>query len=81
MLTFGLGGFPEACRGESLGLPAQYVRLAWGWPYRFLRSTSRAGVRFYVIVDSAEDAEAISGIPVDGVITDYIEAIGEYYER
>jgi glycerophosphoryl diester phosphodiesterase len=81
ILTFGLGGFPEECRGEGLGLPAQYVRLAWGWPYRFLRATSRAGVRFYVTVDSEEDAAAISGIPVDGIITDYIEVVGPYFER
>jgi glycerophosphoryl diester phosphodiesterase len=81
VLTFGLGGFPEECRGEGLGLPAQYVRLAWGWPYRFLRTASRAGVRFYVIVDSEEDAAAFSDTPVDGIITDYIEVIGPYYQQ
>lgn len=81
ILTFGLGGFPEECRGEGLGLPAQYVRLAWGWPYRFRKATSRAGVRFYVIVDTEENAAAISGIPVDGIITDYIEVVGPYFGR
>jgi glycerophosphoryl diester phosphodiesterase len=79
--TLGLAGFPEDCRGEGLGLPAQYVRLVWGWPYRLLRKASRAGVRFYVLVDTEEDARAISGIPVDGIVTDYIEVVGPYCDQ
>ncbi|MBN1309972.1 MAG: hypothetical protein JXB30_01045 [Anaerolineae bacterium] len=81
LLTFGLAGFPEECRGEGIGLPAQYLRLAWGWPYRFLRSASQAGVRFYVIVDSEDDAAKVLGLPIDGITTDYIEVVGPYFDE
>jgi glycerophosphoryl diester phosphodiesterase len=77
LLTFGLAGFPEECRGEGIGLPAQYLRL---WPYRFLRSASQAGVRFYVVVDSEEDAARVMGLPIDGITTDHIDAIGPYFK-
>jgi glycerophosphoryl diester phosphodiesterase len=80
LLTLGLRGFPEECAGMGIGLPPTYTKIAWGWPYRFLASVERAGARFYLLIDSAEDAEAFANVPVDGIITDYIEVVGKYYE-
>ena len=39
-----------------------------------------AEARFYLMVDTEEDARAYSDIPVDGIITDYIEIVGKYYD-
>ncbi|MGD8598832.1 MAG: hypothetical protein PVJ26_17560, partial [Anaerolineae bacterium] len=80
LLSLGLAGFPEHCRGMGLGLPPEYVRLAWGWPYRFLDVVHEAGLRFYLLVDTAPDAQRFRHIPVDGVITDYIEVVGPFYK-
>ena len=79
LLTFGLSGFPEPCRGLGIGLPAAYTRFAWGWPYRFLKNASEAGARFYLLIDTEEDAKAFSHLPVDGIVTDYIETVGRYF--
>lgn len=38
----------------------------------------RAGAKFYLLIDTAEDAEAFSSLPIDGIITDQIEVIGSY---
>ena len=80
LLTLGLAGFPEHCRGTGLGLPPAYLRLAWGWPYRFLDAVHQAGLRFYLLVDTAPDAQRFRHLPVDGIITDYIEVVGPYYQ-
>lgn len=77
----GVGGFPEQCAGMGLGLPPEYTKLAWGWPYRFLKNVSEAGARFYLLIDTEEDALAFASLPVDGIVTDYIEVVGRYYER
>jgi len=76
MLTFGLGGFPDECSGEGLGIPFAYRRLGWGWPYRFLRTVDRNDLRFYVLADTVEEAAAVSDLPIDGIITEYIEVVG-----
>jgi glycerophosphoryl diester phosphodiesterase len=79
-LTLGLVGFPEACQGLGIGLPPEYTRLAWGWPYRYLQNVEEAGARFYLMIDTEEDAGVYQDIPVDGIITDYIEIVGKYYD-
>jgi glycerophosphoryl diester phosphodiesterase len=79
IVTFGLSGFPEESRGLVLGMPPKYTKLLWGWPFRFLRKVSAAGAAFYLMIDTEEDAEAMIEIPVDGIITDYIELVGKHY--
>lgn len=79
LTTLGLAGFPGECRGEGMGIPIGYTWAVAGWPYRFLRRTSEAGMRFYALVDSTEDAQTLGDAPVDGVITDWIEVVGPIY--
>ena len=79
LATLGLSGFPEECRGLGIGLPVEYTKYAWGWPYRFLKGISDAGLRFYLMVDSEEDAQAFAGIPADGIVTDWIQVVAPYY--
>lgn len=80
LLTFGWGGFGETCRGLVMGLPAAYTPALVGWPYRFLHAAHRNDIRFFLMVDSAEEAAAYAHLPTDGVITDYIEIVGPIYE-
>lgn len=81
LATFGLSGFPKECRGLGIGMPTKYARFAWGWPYRFLRRVSQAGAKFYLLVDTEQDARAYSDVPVDGIVTDTIDVVGKYYDR
>jgi glycerophosphoryl diester phosphodiesterase len=81
LLTFGLGGFPEECGGAGLGMPAQYAPFIWGWPYRFLADAAAADIRFYLLIDTEEEARAYAGFPVDGRVTDYIETTGQYFKE
>lgn len=79
LVTLGLSGIPEDCRGMGIGLPVEYAKYAWGWPYAFLKGISDAGLRFYLMVDSEEDARAYAGIPADGIVTDWIQVVAPYY--
>jgi glycerophosphoryl diester phosphodiesterase len=79
MLTFGLGGFGDGCSGMAIGLPPQYTRYVWGWPYRFIAQAQRRNIDVYLMIDSAEDAAAYVDMPVDGIVTDYIEVVGPVY--
>ncbi|CAG0936332.1 glycerophosphoryl diester phosphodiesterase [Thermoflexales bacterium] len=78
VFTVGLSEFPSESRDLVLSLPPAYTRLLWGWPYRFLQKVKRADAKFYLLIDTAEDAEAFSSLPIDGIITDQIEVIGSY---
>ncbi len=80
-LTLGLGPFPKECQGRGIGLPAQYTTFAPGWPYRFLSKVSDAGARFYLTIETADEASAFLDVPLDGVITDHIEDVGPFYAR
>ena len=79
LATLGLSGIPQDCRGLGVGLPVEYTKYAWGWPYRFLEGLSDAGLRFYLMVDSQEDARAFADIPADGVVTDWIQEVAPYF--
>jgi glycerophosphoryl diester phosphodiesterase len=79
LATLGLSGIPQDCRGLGVGLPVEYTKYAWGWPYRFLKELSDAGLRFYLMVDSEEDARTYADVPADGVVTDWIQVVAPYY--
>jgi glycerophosphoryl diester phosphodiesterase len=79
LLTAGLRELPEACRGLGLGMPPSYLKFVAGWPYRFLQKMAEADMRFYLMVDAEEEAQLVLDLPVDGIVTDYIEVVGKYY--
>lgn len=80
MLSLGFAGFPVESGDLVMGAPAAYARFAWGWPYRLLDRAHAAGARFFLMVDSEEDAQRYQDLPVDGIITDYIETVGPYFD-
>jgi len=55
------GYVPQACRQTLLLLPANYARLLWGWPGRFLDRLRRAGTAVFVTGPNSGDA-GTSGI-------------------
>ena len=58
----------------------QYTNLTPGWPFRFLHRASETGLRFYLMIDTLEDANAFQDLPIDGIVTDYIELVGPVYD-
>jgi glycerophosphoryl diester phosphodiesterase len=81
LLSLGVAGFPQECRGVGFGLPPEYLKFAWGWPYRFLERVSAAGMRFYLLIDSEQGAAAFADLPIDGIVTDYVELVGPNCNR
>jgi len=81
LLSFGLTGIPDELHGLTIGVPVRYTKYLWGWPYRLIGKLHRAGMRVYLMVDSLEDAGKIKDLPIDGVVTDYVEIVGPYFRQ
>jgi len=77
-LKLGFGALPAECRDQGLGIYPKYTFLLPGWPYRFLDKVNAAGARFYIYIETAEEARKYAHLPVDGFITDYIERVGAH---
>ncbi|MBI4248934.1 MAG: glycerophosphodiester phosphodiesterase [Elusimicrobia bacterium] len=79
-LTGAFGHFPAACRNKGLQIPLRDGEYLWGGFDQFVRKAHAFNSRVIVIgVNSAKDVESIKNIPVDGVMTDKIEVVGELY--
>lgn len=76
-LTLGLGDSPEDCQGQGIGMYPKYTKFLPGWPFRFIKKIHDAGGKFYLYVDTVEEAQSFADLPVDGFITDYIERVGK----
>jgi glycerophosphoryl diester phosphodiesterase len=73
-----IGALPAECQDQTLGLPISYLSKTPGWPNRLLRKVRAAGSRFFVGgVDTPSELEELSRLPIDGVITERIDVIGE----
>jgi len=81
LLTFGFGGFPDDSQGYVMAMPPKYLKILWSWPYRFLNKVHDAGAKFYLMIDAEEDAQKYANFPVDGIVTDYIEVVGETFKK
>ncbi|MBN1430161.1 MAG: hypothetical protein JXB07_17460 [Anaerolineae bacterium] len=79
LLTAGIADIPPESKGYVMALTPQYTHFVWGWPYRFLGKVSDAEAKFYLFVDTEEDAQSFLDIPVDGIVTDRIDLVGKYY--
>lgn len=77
ILSLGLMGLPEKYQGEGIGLTPEYTKFIWGWSYRFLNKVYVNDTRFYMYLNTKEEFDNMSDIPIDGIITDYIEVVGE----
>lgn len=75
-LSFGWIKCPKEYQGYAIGFPANYVQYIWGWPHRFIRSIHKTGLKFFIIVNTKQEAKKMKNIPVDGFITDFIQITG-----
>lgn len=76
LLSFGFAGFGSECRDHGVGMTRDVSRFIWGFPHRFIRQAHANGSLVFLMVDNAQDVEWARDIPVDGIITDYIEIVG-----
>jgi glycerophosphoryl diester phosphodiesterase len=82
------GYVPQACQQTLLLLPANYARLLWGWPNRFLDRLRRAGTDVFIAgphdsgdagTSGIDDAAALRALPAHyhgGIWTNRIDVIG-----
>ena len=76
ILNFGLGDFDASYANKGFALPNFTKKYIWGWPYRFLKKAYAAEARVYLFINSIEEFEQISDIPIDGIVTYNIELLG-----
>jgi glycerophosphoryl diester phosphodiesterase len=76
------GRLSESCNRNAFGVPARYLKYIPGWPSLFLSQARQANLQVYVAdVDTPEDLEKVKGLPIDGIVTNRIEAIGPILKR
>jgi hypothetical protein len=79
-LRLGFGGIPDRYRNQGIGLPTKYTKYIWGWPNRFIDKVYDENIRFYLYLNTVEEAREYSNLSLSGIVTDHIEAVGQYYE-
>ncbi len=80
LLRLGFGGIPDRYRNQGIGLPTKYTKYIWGWPNRFLYKIYDENMRFYLYLNTVEEAGEYSILSLNGIVTDHIETVGEYYK-
>ncbi|RKQ95331.1 glycerophosphodiester phosphodiesterase family protein [Maricaulis maris] len=82
------GHVPEVCHDTVLVLPANYARLAWGWPTRLETRMASVGSEVWVMgdldratmnstgIDTVGQRDALPGRFRGGILTNRIDAIG-----
>ncbi len=73
--SFGILGFGDECSDLAIVMTKQYSKYMWGWPYSFIKKAQDNNSAVFLMADTAEEIEWAKNLPVDGVITDYIELI------
>ncbi len=81
ILSLGFADISKYYENQGVGLPPKYIQYIWGWPNRFLGKVYDADMRFYLYINTIEEAKKYSNIPLNGIITDHIEDVGEYYKQ
>lgn len=73
--SFGLKDFNLVYANKGFAMPKFMKKYVWGWPYRFLQKVSAVKARIYIFVDSKEEFEQVSDLPIDGIVTYHIEQL------
>lgn len=81
LFKLGLGKIPDKYRNQGIGLPTSYTKYIWGWPNRFLGKVYDADMRFYLLLNTVEEAKRYSNLALNGIVTDHIEVVGEYLKN
>lgn len=67
---------PSQHTGKAIVIPVKYIPYLWGWPFRFLKQVHQAGLSCFVWLDDPSAINKFRDLPIDGIVTDYIEVIG-----
>lgn len=78
--SFGILGFGDECSNLAVGMTKKYSKYMWGWPYNFIKKAQDNNSSVYLMVDTAEEIEWAKNLPVNGVMTDYIESVGPIFK-
>lgn len=81
LFKLGFGRIPDKYKNQGIGLPTNYAKYIWGWPNRFLGKVYDADMRFYLYCNTIEEAHRYSNLALNGIVTDHIEALGEYCKK
>jgi glycerophosphoryl diester phosphodiesterase len=81
LFTLGFGRIPDKYRNQGIGLPTSYTKYIWGWPNRFLGKVYGADMKFYLLLNTVEEARRYSNFAFNGIVTDHIEVVGDYYKK
>lgn len=81
LFKMGFGDIPEQYKHQGIGLPTNYTRYIWGWPNRFLGKVYDADMRFFLYLNTVEEAQRFSNVALNGIVTDHIEVMGKYYQQ
>jgi len=79
--SFGILGFGEECEGLAVGMTKQYSKYMWGWPFNFIKKAQENNSPVYLMVDTPEEVKWAKNLPVNGIITDYIEMVGREFSN
>ena len=80
LFRLGFGHIPGRYKHQGIGLPTHYTKYIWGWPNRFLGKVYDADMRFYLYLNTVDEAEQYSNLPLNGIVTDHIEVLGKIYK-
>lgn len=80
LFKLGFGNIPQQYKHQGIGLPTKYTKYIWGWPNRFLGKIYAADMKFYLYLNTVEEAGRYSNVVLNGIVTDHIEVVGEYYK-
>jgi glycerophosphoryl diester phosphodiesterase len=76
------GKLAASCNKNAFAVPVRYLKYIPGWPSLFLSQARLAQLKVYVAdVDTVADLEKVRGLPIDGIVTNRIEAIGSRLKR
>jgi glycerophosphoryl diester phosphodiesterase len=81
LFKLGFGKIPDKYKNQGIGLPTKYTKYLWGWPNRFLVKIYDADMRFYLFLNTVEEANSYSNFALNGIVTDHIEVLGEFIKK
>lgn len=71
------GSLPAGCQEQAIGIPYADLTHLPGWPNLILARAHQAGVPVFITdVDTPEQLQAVTALPIDGIQTNRIEIIG-----
>jgi glycerophosphoryl diester phosphodiesterase len=81
LLRLSLGDIPAQYHNHDVVVPMNLTTFLLGWPDRFIEKPHKANMRVYAKVDTPDEASEVMSLPIDGIVTNYIEIIGSMFKK